>query len=325
MQKCLITGCEGFLGSHLADFLLEKGLDIHASIYADIKNIRHLKGKINIMECDVRDIDRVEKIVNDVKPDYVFHFAAQSLVIPSWQDPKETLDTDILGTFYVLDAIRKADIDPVVSVACSSAEYGLNYDHEIPVVETKEFRPSSPYGVSKIGTDMFAYLYWQAYGMKIVRMRPFNITGPRKILDACSDFGRGIAAIENKQAEILDVGNLETIRDVTDFRDGIKAVWLLAEKGAPGEVYNICSGRGYKIKEILDTFISLSKGPITFRQVPEKMRLLDDSVQVGDNSKLRALGWEPEIPLERTIADILDYWRTEVQQKIRRSPHHIVK
>jgi GDP-4-dehydro-6-deoxy-D-mannose reductase len=311
MSKCLITGCEGFIGSHMADYLLKKGLDVYASVYADTKNIAHLRDIISIVNCDIRDKGKLEKIMIDIKPDFVFHFAAQSLVIPSWLDTKETLDTDILGTFYVLDAIRKADLDPTVIVACSSAEYGLNYPHEIPIKETKEFRPSSPYGVSKIGTDMFAYLYWQAYKMKVLRIRPFNITGPRKVLDACSDFARGIVAIENGQAETLDIGNLETIRDVTDFRDGIRAIWLLAEKGVPGEVYNICCSQGYKIKDILGELIALSNKEIKVRQIPEKIRPLDDSVQIGDNSKLRSLGWKPEIPLKRTLADILDYWRIE--------------
>jgi len=191
MSKCLITGYEGFIGSHMADYLVKKGIDVYASVYADTKNTKHLKGIISMVNCDIRDKDKLEKIMIDIKPDLVFHFAAQSLVIPSWQDIKETLDTNILGTFYVLDAIRKANIDPTVVVACSSAEYGLNYSHEIPVKETKEFRPISPYGVSKIGTDMFAYLYWQAYKMRVIRIRPFNMTGPGKVFDACSDFARG--------------------------------------------------------------------------------------------------------------------------------------
>ena len=314
MSKCLITGCEGFIGSHMADFMLNKGFDVYASVYADIKNISHLKGKINILSCDIRDSDRLDQVIQEVKPDYVFHFAAQSLVIPSWEDTKVTLDTDILGTFHLLDAIRKANIDPTVIVACSSAEYGLNYTNEIPVTETKVFRPSSPYGVSKIGTDMFAYLFWQAYKMKTIRIRPFNITGPRKVLDACSDFARGIVAIENGKSETLDVGNIDTIRDVTDIRDGIKAIWLLSEKGVAGEVYNICCNKGYKIKDILHEFVSLSSKPIIIRQVPEKMRPLDDSIQIGDNSKLRALGWQPEILLKNTLADILDYWRMDSQE-----------
>ena len=311
MSKCLITGYEGFIGSHMADYLVEKGIDVYASVYADTKNIRHLKSSISIISCDIRDKDRLDKVMIDIKPDLVFHFAAQSLVIRSWQDTKETLDTNILGTFNLLDAIKKANIDPTVIVACSSAEYGLNYPHEIPVKETKEFRPLSPYGISKIGTDMFAYLYWQAYKMRVIRIRPFNITGPGKVLDACADFARGIVAIENGKAGTLDVGNLEATRDVTDFRDGIRAIWLLAEKGMPGEVYNICCNQGYKIKDILEEFVSLSNKQIKVRQIPEKMRPINDSVQIGDNSKLRSLGWSPEIPLKRTLADILDYWRLE--------------
>jgi GDP-4-dehydro-6-deoxy-D-mannose reductase len=311
LNRCLITGCEGFIGSHMADFMLNKGFDVYGTVYADTKNINHLKGEINTIYCDIRDRDKLDQVVQEVQPDYVFHYAAQSLVIPSWQDTRVTLDTDILGTFHLLDAIRKSGIDPVVIVACSSAEYGLNYENEIPVKETKVFRPSSPYGVSKIGTDMFAYLFWQAYQMKIIRVRPFNITGPRKTFDACSDFAQGIVAIENDKAKTLDVGNTDTIRDVTDIRDGIKAMWLLAEKGTSGEVYNICCNKGYRIKDILNEFISLANKPIVIRQVPEKMRPLDDSIQIGDNSKLRSLGWQPETQLKNTLAVILDYWRNE--------------
>jgi len=317
MNKCLITGAEGFIGSHLADFLLEKGWDVSVSVYADIKNIRHLEGRINILTCDIRDKDRVDEIIKEIKPDYVFHLAAQSLVVPSWQNTKETLDTDILGTYHVLDAIKTTGLNPLVIVACSSAEYGLNYSNEIPVTETKEFRPSSPYGIGKIGTDMFAYLYWQAYGMRIIRVRPFNITGPRKVSDACSDFARGIIAVENGLTKILDVGNLNTIRDITDFRDGLKAIWLLAEKGKPGEVYNICRGRGYRMEDVLQEFISCANSPIRTRQVSGKMRLLDDAVQIGDNSKLCSLGWEPGISLQKTVADILNYWRSLTQQDVK--------
>ena len=317
MAKCLITGCGGFLGSHLVDFLCDRGFDVYGLVYSDARNIEHLKDRITILECDIRDKHRVEDVVLKVKPGYVFHFAAQSLVVPSWQDPEKTFNTNILGTFYLLDAIRGANIDPIIEVACSSAEYGLNYEHEIPVTETKEFRPLSPYGVSKVGTDMLCYLYWQAYGMKIVRTRPFNITGPRKRLDACSDFAQGIAAIENGLKGDLELGNLDAVRDITDYRDGIKAIWLLAERGKPGDVYNICSGKGYKMREVLEKLISLAKKPIRFRQIPDKMRSLDAPIFIGDNSKLRSLGWEPEIPLERTLADILDYWRIEIQQDIK--------
>ncbi|MCJ7507925.1 MAG: GDP-mannose 4,6-dehydratase [candidate division Zixibacteria bacterium] len=298
----------------MADFLVEKGFEVYATVYNDTRNVEHLKDKIRLLWCDIRDKERIESIILKVKPDYVFHFAAQSLVIPSWQDPERTICTNTLGTFYLLEAIREANIDPKIEVACSSAEYGLNFEHEIPVRETKEFRPSSPYGVSKIGTDMLCYLYWQAYGMKIIRIRPFNITGPRKRFDACSDFAQGIAAIESGLQEYLEVGSLDTIRDITDFRDGIKAIWLLVERGIPGEVYNICCGKGYKMGEVLEKFIALSTKPIEFRQVPEKMRLLDDPIFIGDNTKLCNLGWGVGISLEETLIDVLGYWRKETQR-----------
>lgn len=311
--KCLITGCEGFIGSHMADFLLGKGFAVYGSYYDDPENVEHLKDKIELLWCDIRDRERVESIVAKVKPDYIFHYAAQSLVIPSWQDPARTLDTNIQGTFYLLEAVRKAGIDPVIEATCSSAEYGLNYKEEIPVVENKVFRPSSPYGVSKVGTDMLCYFYWQGYRMKIIRTRPFNITGPRKRFDASSDFSAGVAAVEAGLQKEIEVGNLDSVRDITDFRDGIKAMWLLAQKGQPGEVYNICCGRGYRMGDVLDILISLTGKKIKYRQVPEKMRPLDDPVFIGDNSKLRALGWEAKVPVEKTLADTLEYWRNRIK------------
>ncbi len=314
-KRCLITGCEGFLGSHMADFLLGKGFEVFASVYKDTENLAHIADKIETMWCDIRDEERVTTVVAKAKPDYIFHYAAQSLVIPSWEDPNRTLDTNIQGTQNLLQAVKKADIDPVVQVTCSSAEYGLNLPEEIPVVETKEFRPSSPYGVSKTGTDMLSYLHWQAYGMKVIRTRPFNITGPRKELDAASDFARGVAAVEAGLEKDIGVGNLDTVRDITDYRDGIKAMWLLTENGEAGQVYNICCGTGYKMQDVLDILIGLAEKPISIRQAPEKMRPLDDPVFIGDNKKLRDLGWEPQVAVEETLKDTLDYWRIRLEQR----------
>ncbi len=311
-MKALITGAEGFIGSHLADFLLEKGIDVYATVYGSKKNLDHLN-KINLIECDIRDKKKISEIISSVKPDYVFHLAAQSFVVPSWKDPEETLTTNILGTFYLLDAIRTAGINPTIAIACSSAEYGLNYENEIPINEKKEFRPSSPYAVSKIGTDMLAYLYFQAYKMKILRIRFFNIIGPRKIFDACSDFGKGIAEIEKGLKEKLCVGNLNGIRDLTDVRDAVEALWLLTEKGEFGDVYNICSGKRYKVKEILDKLVSISKKEIKIEQDSSKIRILDDPIFIGDNSKISKLGWQPKIPLEKSLNDVLDYWRGTIK------------
>jgi len=314
-KKAFITGCGGFIGSHLAEFLIDKGLEVYGTVhdFDGIKNIEHLKNKIKIIKCDITDKNKLDKIVKKIKPDYVFHLAAQSFVIPSWKDPEKTLKTNILGTLYLLDAIRRAGIDPIIIIACSSAEYGLTYENEIPINETHEFRPSSPYAVSKIGEDMLAYLYWQTYKMKIIRARFFNITGPRKTFDACSDFAKGIVEIEKGKKKELLVGNLRSIRDFTDVRDAVQAMWLLTEKGKFGDVYNICSGRKIRIEDILNRLIAISGNRIKIKNDKNKKRPLDDPIFVGDNSKIKNLGWEPKIPLEKTLEDMIDYWRKEIK------------
>jgi GDP-4-dehydro-6-deoxy-D-mannose reductase len=312
INKCLITGCGGFIGSHLAEFLLERGLTVFGIVHEDSRNIEHLKGRLDILKCDIMDKDSVESILAEVKPDYVFHLAAQSLIPLSWRDPEKTFKLNILGTLNLLDSIRGTGIEPVIEVTGSSAEYGFSTRNEIPIKETTEVRPSSPYGVSKIAESALAYLYWQTYGMKIIRLRPFYIIGTRKTAYACADFARGIAEIEAGQRDWLSTGNLETIRDPVDVRDAVRAMWLLAEKGKPGEVYNICSGKEYSMKEILYRLVALSRQPITVLTDPGLLQSSAEPVLVGDCSKLKKLGWQPQIPIEKTLADILEYWRHRI-------------
>jgi len=312
-MKALITGCGGFIGSHLADFLVERGLDVYGTVYKNCtENIKHLKNKMKIIELDMTDRRKLEKIISDIKPDYIFHLAAQSLVLVSWENPEKTLSNNMLSTLYLFDAVRKAGIEPKILVACSSAEYGMNYKNEIPIKESKEFRPTSPYGVSKVCTDMLSYLYWKTYDMKIIRIRFFNITGTRKVLDACSDFAKGIVDVENGIKKRLEVGNLEGIRDITDVRDAVHAVWLLTERGQFGEAYNICSGNGSKVSDIVKTLCSLSTSKVDVVQSKKKMRPVDDPLFIGDNSKIKKLGWKPKIPFEKTLSDMLDYWRKKL-------------
>ena len=312
-MKALITGCGGFIGSHLAGFLLEKGFDVYGTVHVNTKNVEHLKEKIHIVRCDVTKKDEVDRLVREVKPDYVFHLAAQSFVTESWKRPEDTLNANVFGTFNLLDSIRNAGIDPVVFVACSSAEYGLNYEDEIPIKEGKEFRPSSPYAVSKIATDMLSYLYWQAFKMKIFRIRFFNITGVRKTGDACSDFAKGIVEVEKGVKNSLKTGNLAAVRDFTDVRDALRALWAISEKGKYGDVYNICSGNRYKVSELLDILVSNAKTEVAVIHDEGKLRILDDPVFVGDNTKLGKLGWKAHIPIEKTLCDMLDYWRNEIK------------
>ena len=309
MNRCLVTGCGGFIGSYLASLLLDKGQTVYGTVHRHTENLDRLKDGVTILECDISDRKRVEDVVSEVKPDCVFHLAAQSLIVPSWQDPEKTIETNILGTLYLLDSIRKAKIDPLIEVACSSAEYGFTGESKILIKEDEQFKPSSPYGVSKVGQDMLAYLYWRTYSIKIIRVRPFYITGPGKISDACSDFARGIVEVEKGKTDTLTTGKLESVRDMVDVRDCVGAMWLLMEHGVPGEDYNICSGRGYRMRDILDKLLSLSPSEIKVCQSPERIRALDDPILIGDNSKLCRLGWKPQIPIERTLSDILDYWR----------------
>lgn len=312
MKKYLITGCEGFIGSHLADFLVERNLPVYAMVYGDIRNIKHLNDTIEILPCDLRDKEKVNEIINRVKPDIVVHLAAQSFVTVSWQNPEETLRTNVLGTFYLLESIRKAGIAPTIAVVGSSAIYGPCGPNEMPLTEEREFRPTSMYGVSKVSEEVMGYFYFKAYGMKIIRVRPFNMTGPRKTDDACSDFSKGIVEVEKGSKKTLEVGNLNAIRDFTDGRDVANALWIMIEKGESGAVYNLCSGTGYKMDEILRKLLSLSTQKVEFRISQEKMRLVDDPIYVGDNSKLMKLGWRPELTIEKTLSDMLQYWRANI-------------
>jgi GDP-4-dehydro-6-deoxy-D-mannose reductase len=312
VDNALITGCEGFVGSHLADLLVEKGLSVWAMVYEDTRNIDHLRDRITVLDCDLNDRGRVEKTIGLARPNVVFHLAAQSFVTVSWENPEETLRTNVIGSFNLLDGLRKAGLDPVVQVVGSSAIYGVSSENEMPLREDRDFRPTSMYAVSKVSEDMLGYFYWQVYGMKVIRVRPFNMTGPRKTDDACSDFAKGIVEIEKGLTQTLEIGNLDTVRDFTDGRDAVRALWLLAEKGEHGQVYNLCSGTAHRMEDILKKLISLSGTDVKYRVSPEKIRPYDDPIYVGDSARLRSLGWEPRIPLEKTLSDMLDYWRETV-------------
>jgi GDP-4-dehydro-6-deoxy-D-mannose reductase len=309
IMQVLITGVGGFLGSHLAEFLLAEGLAVYGTVHKDARNVEHIEDKLSLLPCDILVRQQVETTLREVRPDLVFHLAAQSLPVASWEDPETTFKTNVFGTLYLLEAVRKAGISPTIVVACSSAGYGFTSAEEIPIKEEKTLQPASPYGVSKVAADLLARLYWHAYGMKVVRVRPFFVIGPRKVGDVCSDFARGIVEIEKGQSDRLRVGNLEAVRDFLAVRDAVRALWLLAEKGAPGEVYNICSGVGHPVREVLGLLISLATRPIPVEPDPTRLQTADEPVVIGDNGRLRALGWEPQIPLGQSLGTVLDYWR----------------
>lgn len=317
-MRVLITGITGFVGSHLAEYALGKeGVEVFGTVRwrSRMDNVEHILDRIHLLDCDLRDNVAVRKTLEEVKPDYIFHLAAQSFVPTSWKAPAETLTTNIISELNLLESIRDLALDTRIQVAGSSEEYGLVYEHEAPIKEDNPLRPLSPYAVSKVAQDYLAYQYHQSYGIFAVRTRAFNHTGPRRgQVFVSSDFSRQVAMIEKgKKEPVIEVGNLEARRDFSDVRDIVRGYWLALEKGEAGEVYNLGSGKAITIRELLDLILSLSHLDIEVRQVPERMRPSDVELLLCDYSKInRATGWKPEIPLEKTIADLLEYWRERV-------------
>jgi len=317
--KVLITGITGFVGSHLADYLLSLGsIEIYGieRWRSRTENIEHIRDKIKLVGCDIRDSISVTETIGKIKPDKIFHLAAQSFVPSSWQAPQESLTTNIIGELNVFEAVRAVNINPVIQIAGSSEEYGLVLPDELPIKETNPLRPLSPYAVSKVGQDFLGYQYYKSYNMNIIRTRAFNHTGPRRgEVFASSNFAKQIVEIEkNKREPVVFVGNLDARRDFTDVRDVVRAYWLATEKCLPGEVYNISSGKALSIKEMLDLLLKISKVKVEIKQEPSRMRPSDVSVLLGDNTKFcKQTGWKPEIPFEQTLKDLLEYWRGKIK------------
>lgn len=280
-----------------------------------MENIEGIMNKITLYECDLKDAAAVRYIVREVEPDLIFHLAAQSYVPMSWRAPAQTLEINIIGEVNLFEGVRDIGFSPLIHIAGSSEEYGFVYKNEVPIKETNPLRPLSPYGVSKVAQDFLGYQYFKSYGLKIVRTRAFNHTGPRRgDVFATSNFARQIAEIEKgKRKPVIWVGNLEAVRDFSDVRDVVRGYLLALEKGEPGEVYNISTGEGHKIKEILDILLSLSKVDLEVKKDPNRMRPSDVELLIGDHTKFtNAIGWEPEIPLKKTLEDLLDFWRERV-------------
>ncbi len=319
-MRVLITGITGFAGSHLAEYVLSEhpGTEVFGTMRwrSRTENIRGIESKIQLQECDLRDQSSVTGLIERVRPDRIFHLAAQSFVPSSWNAPAESLSTNILGQLNLFEAVRSAGIDPWIQIACSSEEYGLVHEDELPIRETNPLRPLSPYAVSKVGQDYLGYQYFKSFGTRVVRTRGFNHDGPRRgDVFVSSNFAKQLASIEKgKKSPVIHVGNLEARRDFTDVRDIVRGYWLALDGGCePGEVYNLCTGKDLSIQQVLDELIRMSEVAVEVREDPERLRPSDVPVLLGDCSKFhKATGWKPTIPYERTLRDMLDYWRAEI-------------
>ena len=314
-MRVLITGITGFVGSHMAEYALAKGAQVFGSTRwrSKTENIEHLRSKVTFIESDLRDLSSVRVLLETSVPDYIVHLAAQSFVGVSWHAPAETLTTNIISQVNLLEALRGLKMSPRFLAVGSSEEYGMVLEDEVPIKETNQLRPLSPYAVSKVTQDMMAYQYFKSYGLPIVRTRAFNHEGPRRgDVFVTSNFARQVAEIEAGLREpVVYVGDLTPRRDYSDVRDIVRGYWLLLERGEPGEVYNLCSGRSWSIQQVLDFVLNLStvKG-IEIKTDPARLRPSDVMILEGDPSKMhKATGWKVEIPFERTLTELLDYWR----------------
>ena len=318
-MRALITGITGFVGSHLAELLLTLDYEVSGSVRWRSKrdNVTHLElaKSIKLFETDIKDPMSVRKTVADTMPDEIYHLAAQSFVPTSWAAPAETLDTNIQGQLNVLEAAREVVPHARIHVVGSSEEYGLVREDEVPITEHNTFRPLSPYGVSKVAQDMLGYQYFQSYGVPVIRTRAFNHTGPRRgDVFVTSNFAKQLAEIKKgKREPVMMVGNLEAKRDFSDVRDVVRAYQLAVSKGTPGEVYNICSGKGRTIQEVLDLLLEISALDVTVKQDPSRMRPSDVMVLEGSHDKItKELGWQPSIPFQQTLKDLYEFWLERV-------------
>ena len=317
-MRALITGISGMVGSHLADYLLENtDWEIYGMMRwrSPLDNIEHILDKIKFVYADLHDDGAIRKAVNDSKPDYVFHLAAQSYPGTSFDSPCDTLDTNIQGTVRLLEALKETHA--TIHVCASSEVYGRT--KVMPITELTPFHPASPYAISKVGTDLAARYYAEAYGMNIMTTRLFTHTGPRRgDVFVESTFAKQIAMIEAGQMRpILKVGNLNSMRTWMDVRDAVRAYYLLLTVNPrKGEVYNIGGNHSCTVGDMMTTLLSLSSTRITVEQDPARMRPIDADNQVPDCTKfMNHTGWKPQIPFQQTMSDLLNYWRERVKTR----------
>ncbi len=317
-MRALITGVSGFAGSYLAEYLLtHTSVQVWGVALGSTENIEAFGNRIVYLSEDLSDPAVAARILRQASPDYVFHLAAQAFVPVSWQDPWATLENNIRSQVNLLHAAVQQNCQARILVIGSNEEYGRVGPGELPITEETPLRPESPYGVSKIAQDFLGLQYFISHKLYTVRLRPFNHMGPRQNdRFVASDFAKQIAEIEVGVREpVLRVGNLDSKRDFTDVRDMVRAYALALERGAPGEVYNVGSGRAYSIRELLDLYLSLSSAAIRVEPDPARQRPSDTPVTLCDASKFKKqTGWEPQISFEQTLRDTLAYWREKVSK-----------
>jgi GDP-4-dehydro-6-deoxy-D-mannose reductase len=317
-MRILITGITGPVGSALADYLLTlPDVEVHGfkRWRSDTRPIQQLFGRVTFHEGDIEDAYSVARAVRLAQPDRIYHLAAQSYPSESWDAPIATMRTNVEGTIHILEAARAHAPAARIHIAGSSAEYGWVGPEDVPIREERPLRPASPYGVSKVAAELTGLQYHDSFGQHVLVTRSFNHVGPRQG-DRCSiqTFCQQMAQAEaGKQEPVLRVGNLEARRDFTHTADVARALFLLLDRAAPGQVYNLCSGNPVRIGDIVEQVRQQGRVPVEVYVDPARLRPSDEPLLAGDNSRLRAAtGWEPRIGMEQIVRELLAYWRDRV-------------
>ncbi len=314
-MRALVTGIGGFVGRHLLHSLRQQGDTVDGIGHPD--DCPRLGEEARLFGVDLRDRAAVQEVVRAAQPDAVYHLAAQSSAGESLADPWPTLSNNLQAQMNLLEALLAAGLHPRVLVVGSGDEYGRVRPDEVPTSEDVPLRPTTPYGVSKVGQDVMGYQYFAQHGLPVIRVRPFNHTGPghddRFVIPS---FAKQLAEIELGLREpVLRVGNLEVFRDFTDARDVVRAYRLAISMGVPGEVYNLGRGEAVRIGDVLDDLVRLCRVPVRVAADPARFRPADVPRQVADVTKFRTLtSWRPEIPWQTTLSDTLEHWRARVAE-----------
>jgi GDP-4-dehydro-6-deoxy-D-mannose reductase len=312
MRKvALVTGARGFIGSHLVKMLQAEAWQVVGCYLEHMVDSFPNLSRVTFLQCDLRNGERVTHMLSEFKPSVVFHLAAQSFPTVSWEDPLFTMECNVLGSVNLLEGVRRMSTPPIFVAACSSAEYGNVDRRSIPVTENHPLLPLHPYGISKVCLDLLARQYFMSYTIPTVRLRLFNTTGPGKTNDAPSDFVRQLVRIKKGlQDPVLRVGNLSPYRAFLDVHDTARAFMLAAERGKPGEVYNVCGLRTYQMEKILRMAMRLAEVNPKIKPKAELLRPKDEKIIFGNTKKFRKdTGWKPLIALEDTLKNMIDYWQ----------------
>jgi GDP-4-dehydro-6-deoxy-D-mannose reductase len=318
-MKALITGCAGFAGSHLAEHLLGKGDEVVALVPLDEdrSNLRHIENHLQVASADVRDLDRLLEVLRLCRPQRIYHLAAFSSPAESFENAQLTYQVNFMGTLNLLSAWQRVGMDSRLLLVSSSEVYGMVPREKLPMREEMELCPVNPYAGSKAAAEVLALQFFRGYGLPIVRVRAFNHTGPRQSSRfVCSKLARQAAEIDlGLRPPTLVVGNTQVLRDFSDVRDIVRGYRDLLESGAPGEVYQLCSGHAVSIESILQTVTSFTSKPVRV-SVDQSLIRNEETAEVrGDYSRARvAVGWEPRHKLADTLRALMLYWQAKAKE-----------